>query len=386
MRRITFVSSAVAFCLTVALAIGVTAARKPASPVADLPSGKVELQSAGALAFGPAGILFVGDSVGGSVVAIDTGDTKAMKTASINVQGVDAKIAALVGVPADQIVINDVKVNPVSKNVYLSGARGKGPDAMPLIVRVDASGTVTNVSLDNAKRAMVSLTDAPKSDTAARQNPRMLTITDMSFVNGNLLVAGLSNEEWSSSLRSIPYPFKDADKGATLQIWHASHGRYETAAPVRTFVPYTISGQQYILAAYTCTPLVKIPVSDLKPGAQVKGTTIADLGSGNQPLDMIPYKKDGHEFILVANSSRGVMKLKADDLGSYEKIDSPTVPNPPSNVAGVPYDTLAELKGVQHIARIDDSNALLLIGGFTGAPYAPGPPSGPVNLQTIALP
>ena len=134
MRRITFVSSAVAFCLTAALAIGVTAARKPASPVADLPSGKVELQSAGALAFGPDGILFVGDSVGGSVVAIDTGDTKAMKAATINVQGVDAKIAALVGVTPDQIMINDVKVNPISKNVYLSGARGKGPDAMPLIV------------------------------------------------------------------------------------------------------------------------------------------------------------------------------------------------------------------------------------------------------------
>jgi hypothetical protein len=386
MRRITLVSSAVAFCLTVALAIGVTAARKPATPVADLPSGKVELQSAGALAFGPAGILFVGDSVGGSIVAIDTGDTKAMKTASINVQGVDTKIAALVGVTPDQIMINDVKVNPISKNVYLSGARGKGPDAMPLIARVDATGAVSIVSLDNAKRATVSLVDAPASTPAARQNPRMLTITDMNYVNGNLLVAGLSNEEWSSSLRSIPYPFTSAAKGTTLQIWHASHGRYETAAPVRTFVPYTISGQQYILAAYTCTPLVKIPVSDLQPGAQVKGATIADLGSGNQPLDMIPYKKDGHEYILVANSSRGVMKLKADDLGSYEKIDSPTVPNPPTNIFGVPYDTLQDLKGVQHIARIDDGNALLLVGEFTGQSFAPGAPKGPLNLQTIALP
>jgi hypothetical protein len=101
---------------------------------------------------------------------------------------------------------------------------------------------------------------------------------------------------------------------------------------------------------------------------------------------MIPYKKDGHEFILVANSSRGVMKLKADDLGSYEKIDSPVVPNPPSNIAGVPYDSLAELKGVQHIARLDDSNALLLVGKFTGQPWAPGAPQGPLNLQTIALP
>ena len=27
---------------------------------------------------------------------------------------------------------------------------------------------------------------------------------------------------------------------------------------------------------------------------------IADLGGGNQTLDMIPYKKDGHDFILIA--------------------------------------------------------------------------------------
>jgi hypothetical protein len=387
MRRNVFVSASVVLCLTAALAIGVTA-RQPASPVADLPSGKVQLMSAGALAFGPDGILFVGDSVGGSIVAIDTGDRKApASTAPINVQGVDQKIAALVGVTPDQIVINDVKVNPVSKNVYLSGARGRGPDAMPLIMRVEASGKITALPLDNAKRASVSLSDAPDANPTARQNPRTLTITDMNYVNGNVIVAGLSNEEWSSSLRSIPFPFKDAAKGTTLQIWHASHGRYETAAPVRTFVPYTISGQQYILAAYTCTPLVKIPVSDLTPGAKVKGVTIADLGSGNQPLDMVPYKKDGHEYVLVANSSRGVMKLAADNLEKYEPIDSPTVPNPEGgNVAGVPYKTLSDLKGVQHLTRLDDSNALLLIGGFTGQSYAPGPPSGPVNLQTIALP
>jgi hypothetical protein len=388
MRRKVFVSASVALCLTAALAIGVTAARQPASPLADLPSGKVQLMSAGALAFGPDGILFVGDSVGGSIVAIDTGDRKAAASAAaINVQGIDQKIAAIVGVTPDQIVINDVKVNPISKNVYLSGARGRGPDAMPLLMRVEASGKITPLPLDNAKRASVSLADAPEANTTARQNPRMLTITDMNYVNGNVIVAGLSNEEWSSSLRSIPFPFKDAAKGTTLQIWHASHGRYETAAPVRTFVPYTISGQQYILAAYTCTPLVKIPVSDLTPGAKVKGVTIADLGSGNQPLDMVPYKKDGHEFILIANSSRGVMKLAADNLQNYEPIDSPTVPNPEGgNVAGVPYKTLSDLKGVQHLARLDDSNAVLLLGSFTGQSFAPGPPSGPLNLQTIALP
>jgi hypothetical protein len=211
----------------------------------------------------------------------------------------------------------------------------------------------------------------------------MMTITDMSYVNGNLMVAGLSNEEWSSALRSIPYPFQSAKEGATLQIWHSSHGRYETESPVRTFVPYTIAGKQYILAAYTCTPLVKIAVSDLKPGARVKGATIADLGSGNQPLDMIPYRKDGHDYILVANSSLGVVKLRADSLETYAAIDSPTK----VDVAGVPYDKIGALKDVQQMAQLDDADALILTGKPGAGPaWNRGAPLGPMSLETIALP
>ncbi len=375
MGRIVMMSSlAVVLCLTVALGLTLTASRQPASPVVELTAGKVPLMSAGALAFGPSGILFVGDSVGGSLVAIDTGDTKAATSSvKINVDGVDAKIAALVGITQDQIVINDIAVNPQSKNVYLSASRGRGPDAIPLIMRVDASGTVTPVSLDNAKHAAVSLSDAPAASTAGRQNPRMQTITDMSFINGSVIVAGLSNEEWSSALRSIPYPFTAAPKGATLQIWHSSHGRYETESPIRTFVPYNIAGQQYVLAAYTCTPLVKIPVSALQPGAKVKGVEIADLGAGNQPLDMVPYKKGGHDYILIANSSFGVVKLKADNLESYPAINAPTV----TDVAGVPYDKITTLSNVRHLAQVDESNVLLLVAK---------PSSGPVSLTTIALP
>jgi hypothetical protein len=370
-RTTTLLSLAVALCLTIALGLTLTAARQPAA--AELTTGKVPLMSAGALAFGPSGILFVGDSIGGSVVAIDTQDTKSATSAvKINVEAVDTKIAALVGITPDQIVINDVAVNPVSKNVYLSASRGRGPDAMPLIMRVDATGKVTPVSLDNAKYAAVSLTDSPVANPGARQNPRVQTITDMAYVNGNVIVAGLSNEEWSSALRSIPYPFNAAPKGATLQIWHSSHGKYETESPIRTFVPYTISGQQYVLAAYTCTPLVKIPVSDLKPGAKVKGVEIADLGAGNQPLDMVPYKKGGHDYILIANSSFGVVKLKADNIETYPAINAPTI----TDVAGVPYDKITDLTNVRHIARVDETSVLLL-SGKTGSS---------MNLSTIALP
>lgn len=384
MGKIKLICTVVAVFLATGLALIVTAAPKLASPLADLTSGKVPLMSAGPLAFGPDGILFVGDSIGGTVVAIDTGDRKAASSAKINVDGVDQKIAAMVGIAPGQIVINDVKVNPISKNVYLSAARGRGPDAMPLIARVDPSGKISMLGLDNARYASVRLFDAPSANPSARVNPRMLTITDIAYVNGDLMVAGLSNEEWSSALRSIPFPFKgEASEGTTLQIWHSSHGRYETQAPVRTFVPYSIEGQQYVLAAYTCTPLVKIPFSELKPGAKVKGTTIADLGAGNQPLDMVPYKKDGHDYILIANTARGVMKLKADNLENYQPIDSPTV----TDVAGVPYDTLSDLKDVQHLERLDASDALILTGKpGPGPAWAPGPPTGPQNLQTIALP
>jgi hypothetical protein len=380
-RRIIGGASALALG---ALAFAVADTTTTPNLTASLAAGKVELKSAGALAFGPQGVLFVGDSLGGTVAELDTADrTEAKGAPKVNIEGIDAKIAAMAGVTPEDIAINDVKVNPISKNVYLSVTRGRGPQASAMIVKVTAAGQVTNVALDNIKHASVNLSDAPAANPSARQDPRMMTITDMNFVNGNLLVAGLSNEEWSSALRSIPVPFKNADQGATLQIWHSSHGRYETQSPVRTFVPYTIGGQAFVLAAYTCTPLVKIPAASLKSGEKVKGVTIADLGAGNQPLDMVPYKKDGHDFILIANSSKGLVKLRADAMENYAAIDSPTKVDGP---AGVPYDKL-ELKNVQQLAAFDSASAIVLTGQpGPGPAFNPGKPVGPLTLQTIALP
>jgi hypothetical protein len=367
---------ALAVCLVAVVAFVISPAPKAASPVAELTAGKVQLQSATALAFGPDGILFVADSMGGDVVALDTNDRTAARGAvKIDVQGVDAKIASLLGTTPDQIMVNDLTINPISKNAYLAVSRGRGPDAVPVIVSVDATGKLAELSLDNVKHSTVSLSDAPKSDTTARQNPRLQTVTDMDFTNGKLYVSGLSSEEWASALRAIPFPFTTADKGTNIQIWHASHGRFETAAPVRTFVPYTISGQPYLLAAYTCTPLVKIPLSDLKPGAQIKPVTIADVGAGNQPLDMVPYNKGGHDYILIANSRRGVMKMDAANMASYKAVNSPEQPNPPNFIFGMPYETMENLKGVEQLAQVDASSAMIL-----------SKPGDAQNLTTIALP
>src|SRR6185436_13931124 len=168
------------------------------------------------------------------------------------------------------------------------------------------------------------LPDAPVEGVVGRanaqSNPRQESITDITFFQDRVLIAGLSNEEFSSTLRAIPFPFKTVANGTSIEIYHGAHGKFETRAPVRTFVPFNVGNEPQLLAAYTCTPLVQIPLTDLKPGAKVKGKTIAELGNRNRPLDMIVYKKDGKDFLLMANSSRGVMKLPAEKLESYSAI------------------------------------------------------------------
>src|SRR3954447_5661288 len=87
------------------------------SAAVNMPAGKVDLKSAGALAIGPDGILFVGDSIGASVVALDVDDRTPSKSGgSLEIKAINEKIAAMLGTAPDQILIQDVVVNPISKN------------------------------------------------------------------------------------------------------------------------------------------------------------------------------------------------------------------------------------------------------------------------------
>ena len=354
----------VTVCALLAVALFATAGFA-AGLTDSLKAGKADLKSAGALTFGPEGILFIGDSAGGALFALDTADNTASKAVPVEVKGINAKVAAMLGTTADQILINDMAVHPISHKTYLSVSRGRGPEATPVVLRVDTAGKIEEVSLANAKHAKVALPNPPDANNRNRVN----TITDLAYVDGKVLIAGLSNEEFSSNLKSIPFPFQAAAKGVNVEIYHGSHGRFETASPIRKFVPYKIKGEQNILASYTCTPLVKIPVAALQGGAQVKGTTIAELGSGNTPLDMIVYTKGGVDYILMNNNNRGVMRISTAKIETYQAITAPT------DIKGMPYETVKELTGVQQLAKVDDSNGVIL--ALT---------NGSLDLKPIALP
>src|SRR5580700_7887274 len=94
--------------------------------------GKAELRSSGPLAFGPQGVLFIGDPKGAAIFAVETQDAASSghSRPSVNVDGINQKIASLLGTSADQIRIEDVAVNPASGKVYVAIARGRGADAL----------------------------------------------------------------------------------------------------------------------------------------------------------------------------------------------------------------------------------------------------------------
>ena len=354
--------------LALILGLAFPAANHAANWTAGMKEGKLELKSAGPISFGPEGILFIADTKAAAVAALATGDTKPTASAKLTkVEGINQKIAGLLGASADQILIDDMAVNPISRNTYLAVSRGRGADATPVLIRVKGDGTPELVSLDKVKFARAELPDAPVDGVVGQgnrqSNPRRESVTDIAFLEDRVLIAGLSNEEFASTLRAIPFPFKTVANGTSVEIYHGAHGRFETRSPVRTFVPFKVGNEAHLLAAYTCTPLVQFPLSQIQPGAKIKGKTIAELGNRNRPLDMIVYQKGGKDYLLLANSSRGIMKINADQIEKSEGIEA----HVKDGTKGVAYETIESWKGIDQLDRLDNQHAIVLRRGEGGA-------------------
>jgi hypothetical protein len=361
--------------LIVAATVSLSAAPAREAAVTNAVNGtNPTFKSIGPLAFGPDGLLFAADAEAASIFALDLGALAQGGTAGAKaIAGVDQRIAALLGTDVREITVTDLAVHPKTRNAYLSVMRGQGTNATPVVLRVDGAGKIDLIGFEKMKFSKVDLPNAPVANASTpNRNPRTSSITDMAFVDGRLYVAGLSNEEFSSKLRSVPYPFTAVDGGTSVEIYHGNHGAFETRSPVYTFVPYMVNGETNLIAGYLCTPLVKFPVSSLTPGAKVLGTTIAELGNRNRPLDMILYKKGGQEFLLMSNNSRGVMKIPTAGFGSAEKITSRVA----AETAGVVFETITSMRGVEQLDLLDEARTIVLARSDAGA----------LNLDVVALP
>ena len=309
------------------------------------------------MSFGPEGILFIGDSKNAAIYAIDTKDTQnKSKSDEINIAEFDNKIASSLGTTVDRIKITDMAVNPISKNVYFSVTI---TDGTPVLLRLNGS-ELENVSLNKASYSKINLVDAVEIDKKDKRgrSQRVWAISDLMYHNGKVMVSGLSNKEFSSTFRSIAFPFNENQDYASLEIYHAAHGRYETYAPIKTFDVIEIDGKDYLMASYTCTPLVLFPMDELNGNKHIKGRTVAELGSGNSPLDIISFEKEGKTYFLISNSNRSLMRINYQDIADSK--ESMTKPVEEFAVAeGVAYVSVPMVNVLQ-LDNLDEANVIYL--------------------------
>ncbi|MEL7026958.1 MAG: hypothetical protein AAGO57_06990 [Pseudomonadota bacterium] len=288
----------------IAYLAGFTALVSAHAVLADAP------MSANVLEFADAETLFVADTTGGAIHAYTLPGGGAAPDAMLpyNILDLDAALADALGADIRGITYHDLEVHPVTQDAYIAASVTIDGARQPVVVSVTRDGGVTPLDLATLPSSTFSIQDAPDDGvTFWRDIPATtFTVTDLDFAAGELFVSGLSTGEFASTLRRVPFPFQDRSSSTGVEIYHAAHGQTETRAPIRAMSVIDIAGTPTILAAYTCTPLVTIPVSDLQDGANISGRTIAELGYGNTPLEVLSFtafdrEGNGQPLVLVVN-------------------------------------------------------------------------------------
>lgn len=279
-------------------------------------------QSVTVLKFGGDDTLFVGDSKSATLYAytVPVG-TNAEAQKAYNIHDLSTKIATFAKVGIMDIIVRDMALHPTSKEAYIAFDTKTKTGYVSQIIIVNQAGKIRKFDLVTTKHTETSFTDAPTNNLKIwdKTSLRSMTFTDIDFFKGKVYISGMSNAEFSSVLRVVDYPFINKVTSSSVEIFHAVHGQNETRAPIQTMQFITLNNEDYILAAYTCTPLVLIPVKEIKDGAHIVGKTIAELGYGNTPVDIIKFQSEGfdkkpYEGIILANRNRTAQFINLNDI------------------------------------------------------------------------
>ncbi len=342
--------------------------------------GKPDLKSIDVLGFAPEGVLLIGDGRGSQVIAVETNDATWQGGLETKIENIAARLAERLGAAADGIEMIDVATNPASGTVYI--AVRKQDDKAYAILTVNKAGKIGELELDNVKYARAALDGGTSPVTK---------VTDVAWADDRVLASGRAAETFASKIFSIAAPLKHDDQGQiySAETYHVSHGKWETNAPMSVMIPFRENDQTYVIGAFSCTPIVKYPVSAVQPGAQVKGTSVLELGSGNRPIDMFVYEKDGSVWVLsntfrfhhdrrpVGPSPYWTVKFKQGILAEAEAVNEKAL----RRVKGDPAVSTPELgvivvdsfHGVMQMDKLDDQRAIVLREGKEGVDLEPLP-------------
>ncbi len=326
--------------------------------------GTPAVKSIEAIAFGPDGLLLIGDGKGAQVIAVETGDTKMSEWTVKEIVDIKGQLAGRLGTMGKGIEIKKLAVNPASRKAYIAVRKLDGKN--DIILTVAGDGKIGEFALENVKHAVYALPTEEKAP--------LLRITDLTWTDGRILVAGEAKATFGSKIFTITTTGSAAC--FSTETYHVAHGKWETRAPLQTVIPYEANGKKYVVGAFTCTPIVKYPLEDMTAGAQVKGTSVIELGYGNTPRDMFIYEKDGKGYILlsvvrlgfakndpVGPSPYWVARVDLDLLKETDKVNEKAIRRTGAKAnenktdrAGVAQDYF----GVMNMDRLNATQALVI--------------------------
>jgi hypothetical protein len=326
--------------------------------------GDPALKSIGPISFGTDGVLLIAEPGVPAIVAVSTGDTGATKALAQPVADAAGALAGALGTTADKIQIVDMAAN-ASGNIYFS-VRDNAAKAVAIVV-ISPDGKATKLDLAKLEHVRVSL---PKNETSAVRN-----LSDVAMTHDRVLVTGQSNEEFSSKIFSIPLPLDASASGSifSAETYHVAHGKWETKAPIQSFIPHNDNGTPCVLGAFACTPLAKFPLKDLSSGANVRGTSVVELGSGNRPLDVFAYTNAKGSWV-VTNTQRfrepyfgpskywGVrISMDLINRSAPDQVNEKALRRNIKEPAQTPgIEILDSLSGAVQIDRLDDARMVVL--------------------------
>jgi len=319
------------------------------------------IRSISRIAFGPDGILFVADWKASRVDALQLPAAAAAPASSYNVDDLAQLLSRAAG--GSTVRVTDMKARPGTGLVYV--AYEFGPNGTPALAELTPQGAVRRIDLNAVSATEVPLKNATAANVAfwGKIAERSMTVTDMRWHGNELFVAGLSNQSFASSLWRVRYPFDGNSSLSSVEIFHTTHNQIETRAPIRAMTFADLNGMTYLVAAYMCTPLVTIPIDALRDGAHVRGQTVAELGYGNTPSDMISFNSTGQggttSNILLTNFQRSADLMPVSAIADAAARPGMNQWVPFGQIQGIQPQAMP-LAGVVRIDNLDDKYVVAL--------------------------
>jgi len=292
-----------------------------------------------ALKFDAKGTLYAADAKGDQVLAFAM-DEKEAKARPVRIDSLGEQLKKALDAGADPVTVLDVAVHPLSHAVYLSASKKGG-----------AGSTLFRVS--GAKLEKVEMSRPVAVALPAGARPFDLVVTSKDVV-----VSSMSRDKtFGSALHRIALPMKEGGVATSeTEIYHTSHKRWETKAPLVAMAGFSAGGRDYVMGSTACTPVVRIGVDDVSDKKKVQTETIVELGSRNAPVSMMVYTQKNQPTLLVTNNKEGAYKVAAPILIEKTRLNEQAV----NRGSGVPIQVVDSWKGVKRTAQLDAASAVVV--------------------------